>query len=38
MKSIEAIIKRKVGVTELQKLQRKVEENENKIELMEKEE
>ena len=38
MKFIEALIKRKVGVTALQKLQRKAEENENKIELMEKEE
>ena len=36
MISIEAIIQRKVDVTELQELQKKVEENENKIkELME---
>ena len=36
MKSIEATIQKKVDVTELQKLQKKVEENENKIrELME---
>ena len=36
MKSIEAIMQRKVDVTELQELQKKVEENENKIkELME---
>ena len=36
MKSIEAIIQRKVDVTELQELNKKVEENENKIkELME---
>ena len=37
MKSIEAIMQRKVDVTELQELQKKVEENDNKIkELMEK--
>ena len=37
MKSIEAIMQRKVDVTELQELQRKVEENESKIKkLMEK--
>ena len=37
MKSIEAIIQRKVDIIELQELQKKVEENENKIkELMEK--
>ena len=31
MKSLEATIQKKVDVTELQKLQKKVEENENKI-------
>ena len=36
MKSLEAAIQKKVDVAELQKLQKKVEENENKIkELME---
>ena len=36
MKSLEATIQKKVDVAELQKLQKKVEENENKIkELME---
>ena len=36
MKSLEATIQKKVDVVELQKLQKKVEENENKIkELME---
>ena len=36
MKSIEATIQRKVDVAEVQKLQKKVEENENEIkELME---